>query len=198
MSRPHLSTNTKRRTNMTSLIMRALVSGTTAAAMASIAAAITGRRNAGSYAAPINATSHIVWGDKAARQDSSSFKYTATGALLNYGGSIFWALLYERLIGKYPTPRKALARSALITAAAYIADYRIVPRRFTPGFEKRLRGKFLTLIYGAFGVGLCIRHLLPPASTLKAKTSKLKTRTTQAARRVRTTLSARKNQPTLH
>ncbi|HEX5056440.1 MAG TPA: hypothetical protein VFX02_08070 [Gammaproteobacteria bacterium] len=183
---------------MTSFITRALVSGTTAAAMASIVAAIAGRRNAGSYAAPINATSHIVWGDEAGRQDSPSFKYTATGALLNYGGSIFWASLYEGLVGKYPAPGKALARSALITTAAYITDYRIVSRRFTPGFERRLRGKFLALIYGAFGVGLCIRHLLPPSSTLKAKTSKLKARTTQATRRIRTTLSARKNQPTLH
>jgi hypothetical protein len=183
---------------MTSLITRALVSGTAAAAMASIAAAIAGRRNTGSYAAPINATSHIMWGDKAAHQDSASFKYTATGALFNYGGSIFWALLYEGLVGKYPAPGKALTRSALITTAAYVTDYRIVSRRFTPGFEKRLRGRFLALIYGAFGVGLCIRHLLPSSSTLKAKTSKLKTRTTQTARRIRTTLAARKNQPTLH
>lgn len=153
---------------MTSLVTRALVSGTAASAMAALTTALASRRTSGSYTAPINATSHIVWGEEAAHQSSPSLKYTGTGALLNYGGSIFWALFYERLLGKRPTPGRALLRSGLISTAAYITDYHIVPRRLTPGFEKRLPGRAVAMIYAAFGAGLCLRDLLSAKSARKA------------------------------
>lgn len=174
---------------MTSLITRALVSGTTAAALATVAAAVAGRLVTGSYAAPINATSHVAWGEEAAHQNALSIKYTGMGALLNYGGSIFWALFYEGLMGKRHKPAYALLNGGIVSTAAYVTDYYLVPQRFTPGFEKRLPGKCLALIYGAFGAGLCMRDLLTQPV--------LKTRTMQAARRIRSTLSIQKK-PTVH
>jgi hypothetical protein len=36
----------------------------------------------------------------------------------------------------------------------------LVPKRFTPGFEKRLSGPSLTLIYGALALGLAAGVLL--------------------------------------
>jgi hypothetical protein len=175
---------------MTSLLTRALISGAGAAATTMITAAITGRTASGSYAAPINATSHIIWGENAARQNSPSLKYTGSGALLNYGGAVFWALFYEALQTKSRARGSALLRSGIISVAAYVTDYHLVSKRFTPGFEKRLSGGFLALIYGAFGIGLCIRDLLPK--------NMLKIGITRTRSRKRSTLSAHKHRPTVH
>ena len=85
-----------------SLIERALVSGTVAAAAVTLVVSFAGRRAAGSSAAPLNATSHFLWGERAARQDGYSVRYTATGFAANYGASVFWALCYEALAGRMP------------------------------------------------------------------------------------------------
>ena len=83
-----------------SLLARAVTSGTIGGLAAAAAASLAGKRENGSYAAPLNATSHIIWGDEAARQDQPSLKYTLTGFLLNHASAIFWALFYEKLLGK--------------------------------------------------------------------------------------------------
>jgi hypothetical protein len=150
-----------------------------------------GNRGKGGVRILCNATSHIIWGESAARQNSPSLKYTGSGALLNYGGGFFWALFYEALQTKSGTQASAFLRSGIISVAAYVTDCHLVSKRFTPGFEKRLSGGFLALIYGAFGIGLCIRDLLP-------KTALKIGATTRAARRIRSTLSARKSRPTIH
>jgi hypothetical protein len=155
---------------MASLIIRALISGTLAAAATTLTAAVTGRRATGSYTAPINATSHIVWGDAAAHENNSSIKYTATGFLLNHGATVFWALFYEMLSGGVRFARgRALLDGALVSTVAYLIDYYVVPRRLTPGFEKRLPGKTLMMIYTALAAGLSARDLLTRQPTLKAK-----------------------------
>ncbi len=152
------------------LVLRALVSGTLAAATTTLAAALAGRRATGSYVAPVNATSHIVWGETAAHEDDASIKYTATGLLLNHGATVFWALFYEMLSGGVRVARgRALLDGALVSAAAYIIDHHVAPKRLTPGFELRLSGKVLGLIYSALAAGLCIRDVLTRQPALKAK-----------------------------
>jgi hypothetical protein len=47
-----------------------------------------------------------------------------------------------------------------VSAIAYLTDYHLIPRRFTPGFELRLSRRALALAYGAFAVGLSLRDLL--------------------------------------
>ena len=64
-----------------STLKRALISGTMGGIATAISASLAGKREDGSYAAPLNATSHIIWGDKAAHKDNASLKYTATGFL---------------------------------------------------------------------------------------------------------------------
>ncbi|WP_019140500.1 hypothetical protein [Noviherbaspirillum massiliense] len=146
-------------------VRQALVSGTVAAATTSLAAALAGKRETGSYVAPLNATSHIIWGDQEARQNDTSFKYTLTGVLLNYGAGIFWAAFYERWFGRggHPDAQRSLSRpligAAVVTAGAYLTDYYLVPKRFTPGYELRLSGKSLLAIYGALALGLAMRDM---------------------------------------
>lgn len=173
-----------------SLLARAATSGTIGGLAAAAAASLAGMREEGSYAAPLNATSHIIWGDEAARQDEPSLKYTLTGFLLNHASAIFWALFYEKLLGKgersqgwhrpknwnegartakmLPAPPaepalkpivEPILDAAAVTAGAYLIDYYLIPKRFTPGFEKRLSGKSLAAVFVALAVGLAARDL---------------------------------------
>ncbi len=75
---------------------RTLVTGTLAGITTALATAVNGKREAGSYAAPLNATSHIFWGDEAARHRDVTMKYTASGFLLNHAAAIMWAAIYEK------------------------------------------------------------------------------------------------------
>lgn len=151
-------------------LKRSLVSGTVSGIAASLAAAVAGKRETASYSAPINATSHILWGDEAARHDGASIKYTATGFLLNHAAAIMWAVVYEKwvepAVARWFAQRPALSplapavSAAAVSAGAYVTDYYLVPKRFTPGYEKRLSGQSMALIYGALALGLAASTLL--------------------------------------
>jgi hypothetical protein len=153
-------------TTIVEAVSRALVSGTVAGLTTSAAAALAGKREAGSYVAPVNATSHILWGEKAGRKAAPSLKYTASGFLLNHLSGIFWATFYEKWFSRRgePGPAKTMMKPVLgavvVTAGAYLTDYYLVPKRFTPGWEKRLSGKSLAAIYGMLALGLIASDLL--------------------------------------
>lgn len=146
-------------------VRRALVSGSVAAAAAAATAAFAGRRQTGSYAAPLNATSHILWGEDATWRNQPSWKYTGAGLLLTHGAGLFWATLYEKMFGRGdqaspPAPLAALAGAAAVSAGAYLTDYYLVPRRLTPGYERRVSGGALAGIFAALAVGLAARDLV--------------------------------------
>ena len=104
------------------------LSGTLAAAAVTLVASIASRRATGSYASALNATSHFLWGDRAARRHAYSWKYTGIGFAANYGASVFWALFYELLgRGKRRSGTRALRDGALVSALAYVVDYHVVP-----------------------------------------------------------------------
>ncbi len=175
--------------NRDGILRRAAVSGTLGGLAAATAASLAGKCEDGSYAAPLNATSHILWGDEAASKDRASLKYTLTGFLLNHGSAIFWAWFYEKLFGarasgaaafsshakghvngrrtKGNAAKPSLARpilgAAAITAGAYVIDYHLIPKRFTPGFEKRVSGKSLAAIFATLAIGLAARDLIDAA-----------------------------------
>ena len=159
-----------------SILSRAVKSGTISGLATAAVASLAGKRENRSYAAPLNATSHIIWGDEAAKQDQASMKYTLTGFLLNHGSAIFWASFYEKLAagrsnrrgeGRVSSPGAAnlpqvmnpLCRGAAVAAAAYVIDYHAIPKRFTPGFEKRLSGKSMAMIFFTLAAGLAARDL---------------------------------------
>ena len=143
------------------LILRALVSGSLAAGAVTLAASLAARRSGESFAAALNATSHFLWGPRAARHDAYSMKYPATGFASNYGASIFWALFYEGLgRGEPRRPTRALQHGALVSASAYVTDYHIVPKRLTPGFELRVPHLALAWVYAALALGLSARDLI--------------------------------------
>lgn len=120
-----------------------------------VTAALTGwlgKRETGSAAAPFNATSHIVHGDEATRHDEVSAKYTLTGFLLNAAAMAAWSGVQEVAFGRWArkgSPARAVASGAATSALAYVTDYYVVPKRLTPGFEKRLsKGAMLATYVG--------------------------------------------------
>jgi hypothetical protein len=148
-----------------SLLGKSLISGTVAGVTTALAATLAGKRETASYAAPLNATSHIVWGEKAAWQDKPSIKYTVMGFLLNHAATVFWASIYEKWFGPraedpHSSPLRPLIGAAVVTAGAYVTDYYLVPKRFTPGYEKRLSNTSLTGIYAMLALGLVARTLI--------------------------------------
>lgn len=172
-----------------SIFGKAMRSGTVAGLATAVVATLAGKRETGSYAAALNATSHIIWGNRAGKQNAPSLKYTLTGFLLDYASGIFWALLYEKLFGRAPVHRgrtiglqkvrspipsrdgslhqvrltNRILGAGAVTAAAYIIDYHLIPKRFTPGFEKRLSGKSLAAVFVALGAGLVARDVIAAA-----------------------------------
>lgn len=146
-------------------LKQAATSGTIAGLTTALVASLAGRRETGSYAAPLNATSHVLWGDKAVIRNAPSLKFTLTGFLINHLSAIFWAAIHQRFFGaRRASASNSLMRplvgSAVVTAGAYLTDYYLVPKRLTPGFERRLSGKSLGVIYGALAFGLAAGSLM--------------------------------------
>jgi hypothetical protein len=145
------------------IIIGGLSTGKLASAATAGAAALCGQLEIGKPFAPINAISHVVFGVDANEQDEASRKYTATRALVNDAASISWAALHEQLFGR--TAEKGnlalvLGGSAGIAALAYLTDYHLVPKRLTPGIEKRLSSRSLFVIYTALALSLAAGSMI--------------------------------------
>jgi len=138
---------------------RALVSGTTASALSTVALAACGARDCRSVFAPVNAVSHWLWRDAALRQQHPSLRYTLTGYVIHHAMSILWGAAYEALLytdGAHRSRWHPYAAGLGVAATACLVDLKATPRRLTPGFERKLSARSLTLVYAAFGIGLAL------------------------------------------
>jgi hypothetical protein len=134
-----------------------MLPGTLAGLSSLLAMAWRGRRETGSALAPLNAPSHWVWGDQALRKNNLSWRYTGLGLLIHQGSAMFWGVLYERFIAstRRTHPLAADLRDAVVaTAAAATVDLVLTPKRFTPGFERRLSPQSLLVVYLGFAIGV--------------------------------------------
>lgn len=138
---------------MSSTLLSAISGAALATAATTAAALLLGKKETGSAAAPLNATSHIVWGDEAASHNETDWQHTAVGALLNAGAMVSWSLV-QRLLPRPKSWLGAALSGASVSALAYVTDYHLVPKRLTPGFEKRLSPRALFLIYASMASAL--------------------------------------------
>ncbi|MBK6008889.1 hypothetical protein JJB11_22560 [Ramlibacter ginsenosidimutans] len=139
-----------------------LVSGSLASLFSAAYLAAAGWRR-GHAAAPINAVSHWVMGDRSFGQDRPSVVYTATGYLTHHLASLFWAVLHAKAWGTRPEAKKPVGAALGAVAASSIAcfvDYELTPKRLTPGFEHRLAKPEMTAVYAFFALGLMAGSLL--------------------------------------
>jgi hypothetical protein len=137
--------------------MTILSSGALAGLLSMAALALRGRAEAGSAAAPLNAVSHWLFGERALHLDRADLRHTALGAIVHVGSSMFWAALYDRIVcRRTPRPAALAAGAAGITAVAAVTDFKLIPERLTPGFEHRLSTRSLVLTYALFATGLAL------------------------------------------
>ena len=130
----------------------------TSAAVA-VAAGICGRMELGTALRPINGIRHILWGPQAGTVKTLNAKYTLAGLALNTGACWFWAWLYRKGAQKvYASTSGAAAGAVGVAALAYVTDYHLIPRRFTPGFELSLSRHSFPWLYAALAAGLFIPH----------------------------------------
>ena len=151
------------------LVERTLYTGAAATAGTTLAVAVCGGLEEGNPIAPINAVSHIAWDDQAARQTDASWQYTGLGLALNAAAVTSWAGVYEVFCSRAADNKDiagALLGGALVSAAAYVTDYHVVPERLTPGFEKRLSNRSLFGIYTVLALSLAAGSLLQPGRLL--------------------------------
>ena len=142
-------------------IKDAVVSGSTAAVASALALVACGAAESGHPVSPLNAVSHWIWGDRAFRRNRATVRYTLTGYLTHHCASLFWAVLYEKWLGRpVKSMSETIGDAALASAVACVVDYRFTPERLLPGYEKRLSKKSLLLVYGAFAAGLAAGTVL--------------------------------------
>lgn len=146
----------------TELLKNTLCTGATASVTTAAAAALCGAIENQNAIAPINAISHIAWGDKAARREKPSWKYTGVGLALNSAAVTAWAAVHEWMYGRGGNQRDvvdAVMGGAIVSGLAFATDYYVVPERFTPGFEKRLSNRSLLGIYTVLALSLALGSL---------------------------------------
>lgn len=135
-----------------------LAPGLLSAALSLAVLAWRGRADTGSASAPLNAVSHMLWGDEALRTDATTPEHTLVGGTVHALSALFWAALYawgHRRRGR-PTLANALVDAAAVSALAAVVDFKVVPKRLTPGFERRLSTPSLASVYVALGLGLAL------------------------------------------
>ena len=136
-----------------------LVPGAMAGAAAAVTAAVCGRRDTGSAVAPLNAPSHILWGDDAAQVERVTWRHTLPGLLITGGAAIFWAAVMEKLFGRAMDRRgagAAAAAGAATAAIAYVTDYHAMPHRLRPGYDLRVSRRSLFAVFAAMGAALAV------------------------------------------
>jgi hypothetical protein len=151
------------RTSWAAAFQAALASGSIAGLVSTLALTVCSQVERGRPAAASNGPSQWVWGPAAARQTRASVRYTLVGLVIHQLMSIAWAVLHEKSFGA-AGQRKSLPRmvaeGAGTAALAAFVDYRVTPRRFSPGFEHHLCRASLVCVYASFGFGLLVPALL--------------------------------------
>ena len=145
------------------ILREAVVSGSLASLFSTAALLAAGRRQAPSPAAPTNATSQWLWGQREALQaDHPDLRHTAVGYATHHVASTMWAVLHALLLGERPVaaqPLPALGAAAATSAFAAFVDFELTPERFTPGFQHRVSTPALVGVYACFALGLAAGSL---------------------------------------
>lgn len=140
-----------------SFLKNSLIVGGIASAATTMAAIVFSRAEKKPPVAAINAVSHIAWGDSAFGEEKPTIKHTATGAVLNAAAVTSWSMLLQLVLPKKNRNlTDTLAKTAAVTAAAYVIDYHVVPQRLTPGFEEKLSKKALFGIYTVMAISMAL------------------------------------------
>ena len=118
------------------------------------AAALLARSRTGSAASAANAPSQWLWGEPARHRHDVTLRHTLLGYAIHHASSVFWAVTHETAIDRYRARPSQVA--PVVAATAMAVDYRVVPKRLRPGFERHLSRGGLVVVYAAFATGLAL------------------------------------------
>ena len=143
---------------LTQILTRGLKTGLALAATTTAAILLASDKETGSPWAALNCVAHIVDGDEKEQPTGYSPRESVLGIVVNGTAMAAWGVLYEGGLRVTNTPSSPLT-ALLATAAAYGIDYKIVPKRYTPGIEKRLSQNAVWLIYGVLAATFALSPL---------------------------------------
>ena len=112
-------------------------------------------------AQPLNATSHLLHGEKAADPRGLSGAYTGIGVGTHAVATLLWAVAFEASPSIRPVrePFRICGRASAIGVLAAIVDYTMTPKRFTPGWELVLSKSSMAAVYAAMASGFAAAAL---------------------------------------
>jgi hypothetical protein len=99
-------------------LLRASISGSLACFAAAAVLAVMANKEGRSAAQPLNATSHWLHGDRAAKVHRGDAKHTAVGLVTHQAAAILWGALFEKMRETEPsrTPQKIIRGAAIATS----------------------------------------------------------------------------------
>ncbi|GBQ90729.1 hypothetical protein [Asaia krungthepensis] len=113
-----------------------------------------GKARTGNAAKGVNCTAHWLKGEEAASMQDLNLVHSGTGVATNVAAVLFWAVLYDRALGKQPGVVRALFATLALGPVAAVADYKATPKRFTPGWELVFSKQDMAIIYAAMVAGM--------------------------------------------
>jgi hypothetical protein len=143
---------------MTQSLTRGFKSGFALAAITNAAIMLASDKENGAPWAALNCVAHIVDGDAKEQPTEYSPRESLLGIAINGTAMCAWGVLYEGAL--LVTKRRSNFFTALMAAGtAYFIDYKVVPKQFTPGIEKRLSQNLLWMSYGVMALGFLLSPL---------------------------------------
>lgn len=135
-----------------------LITGLAGAAATTAGIAALGQAKEGSPWTPFNAISHMLFGDQAVDVEGFAPRETLSGLGLNVSALGVWGGIYEKLAGHVEFPA-SLGAGAAASALIWLIDYKVVPERLRPGFEKRLGPESVAANYALLALVLGLSPL---------------------------------------
>lgn len=134
----------------------------TAATLVGIAL-VARREKVGPFRA-VNSISHILHGDEVEPSEGFAAVETLPAVAMNTAAMAGWAMIAEALM----TPKsdnstnvaRAAATGAVVSGLAYLVDYHIVPKRWTPGIERYFSKAAIGAVYGFLATGIAAGALI--------------------------------------
>ena len=136
---------------ITQSLTRGFKTGLALAAATNAVIMLASDKENGSPWAALNCVAHIVDGDDKEQPTEYAPRESRLGILVNGTAMSAWGVLYEGALLVTNT-KSNLLTALLAVGAAYVIDYKIVPKQFTPGIEKRLSPQSVLLSYTAMVV----------------------------------------------
>ena len=136
-------------------LLRGFKTGFVMAATTNAAIMLASDKENGAPWAALNSVAHIIDGDQKEQPTAYSPRESLLGIGVNGTAMCAWGVLYEGAL--LVTRAKSNVFTALLgTTIAYFIDYKVVPKQFTPGIEKRLSHTSILIAYAALALGFAL------------------------------------------